>query len=144
WVNSDRPSPLSFWVDFAKIGNGAISGNFFAVNPTRPNANAYLELNLRPTASTFYPFTSTGNIQYRITKADWSNFNQSNDYSYKSGAMSENSRITIYYKGQLVYGIEPAGGSSSARVAADASAENIEALKAGSERLLAYPNPSSG
>jgi hypothetical protein len=144
WFTSDGPSPLNFWIDYAKIGNSAISGHFFAVNPARSNANAYLELNVTPTVSTFYPLTGTGNIQYRITKADWSNFNQSNDYSYKAGAMSENSRITIYYRGQLVYGTEPAGGSSSARIASDASSETSGMFRTESERLVVYPNPSSG
>ena len=35
-------------------------------------------------------------------KGDWSNYNQSNDYSYGNA-----NRITVYYDNALIYGIEP-------------------------------------
>lgn len=146
WFTSDGTSPLKFWLDYAKIGNSAISGSFVALNPVRTNANAYLELKVSPSASMFYPLTSTGNIQYRISKNDWSNFNQLNDHSYKTGAMAENSKITIYYQGQLVYGTEPATESSSARTKAGTSFEdNFTSQEATeSSTMLVYPNPTSG
>lgn len=140
WFTADGSSPLNFWVDYAKIGNNAVSGNFTPVSPVRVNADRYLELKVNPTANTFYPFTSTGNIQYRITKSDWSNFSQANDHSYQSGSvMTENARITIYYQGQLVYGTEPAL-SGSARV----SGSGQEGIETESSDQMIYPNPSSG
>jgi hypothetical protein len=139
WFTSDGASPLRFWVDYAKIGNSAVSGSFTAVNPVQTNVNNYLELKVNPPAGTFYPLTSTGNIQYRITKSDWSNFNQLNDHSYLSGAMAENIRITIYYQGQLVYGTEPASsGSARMSMTADAEETRTESVQ------MVYPNPSSG
>jgi gliding motility-associated-like protein len=107
WFTSEGTQPLTFSLDYAKIGSSYVTGSFTKLAPVRTNADTYLELKARPTASTFYPLTSTGDIQYRINKSDWSNFNQVNDHSYKSGSMSENAKITIYYKGQLVYGTEP-------------------------------------
>ncbi len=65
------------------------------------------------------PGATTGNIQYRISKSDWSAFNEANDYSYKVAAASDtNSRITVYYRGQLISGTEPAA-VASARLAAE-------------------------
>jgi hypothetical protein len=139
WFTSEGSSPLHFWIDYAKIGNSAISGSFTSVSPARNNADSYLELKVNPLAHTFYPLTSTGNIQYRITKSDWSNFNQSNDYSYQSGPMAENQKITIYYKGQLVYGTEPSAGSSMRIASTNSEQNNI--LTGGA---VVYPNPSSG
>jgi|GEM_PF-477300 len=136
WFTSDGASSLHFWIDYAKIGNSAVSGNFVGLSPVRTNANAYLELKVQPSATTFYPLSSTGNIQYRITKNDWSNFNQLNDYSYQVGSMAENSKITIYYKGQLVYGTEPAGGTTT--MSTKVEEETI------SSAPVVYPNPSSG
>ena len=132
WFTSEGTSPLHFWIDYAKIGNSAISGTFTSVNPVRTNANTYLELRVNPVANTLYPLTSTGTIQYRITKSDWSSFNQLNDYSYQAGPMAENDNVTIYYQGQLVYGAEPASSSTL-------SITNSE-----SPVHLIYPNPSSG
>jgi len=140
WFTSDGASPLHLWVDYAMIGNNAVSGNFTTVSPVRMNANNYLELNVNPQASTFYPLTSTGNIQYRITKSDWSNFNQLNDYSYQIGSMAENPRITIYYKGQLVYGTEPSSNSLST-MRMSAAEEKVETQSSGP---VVYPNPSTG
>ena len=139
WFTSDGASPLHFWVDYAKIGNNAISGSFTTVSPVRTNANTYLELKVNPLASTFYPLSSTGNIQNRITKSDWSNFNQLNDYSYQSGIMAENTRITIYYKGQLVYGTEPSSNSSAMRMSATEDKVGTQSLGS-----VVYPNPSAG
>ncbi|MCD9019870.1 cellulose binding domain-containing protein [Parachryseolinea silvisoli] len=147
WFTSDGTSPLKFWLDYAKIGNGAISGSFVALNPVRTDANVYLELKVKPSAITFYPLTSTGNIQYRISKSDWSNFNQLNDHSYKTGTMAENSGITIYYQGQLVYGTEPATENSAARTnTTDSPFEKNLKTQEGAEpsTTLVYPNPTSG
>ncbi len=132
---------MHFWIDYAKIGNSAVSGSFTNVSPVRTNANTYLELKVTPLASTFNPLTSTGTIQYRIMKSDWSNFNQLNDYSYQSGIMAENPKITIY-KGQLVYGTEPSSTNSSSMMTM--SSDEGQSEKTQSSGPVVYPNPSAG
>ncbi len=141
WFTSEGASPLHFWIDYAKIGNSAVSGSFTNVSPVRTNANTYLELKVTPLASTFNPLTSTGTIQYRIMKSDWSNFNQLNDYSYQSGIMAENPKITIY-KGQLVYGTEPSSTNSSSMMTM--SSDEGQSEKTQSSGPVVYPNPSAG
>ena len=48
-------------------------------------------------------------IKVRVHKSDWSNYNQSNDYSFEAGAntYSPTQRIGLYYKGKLISGSEP-------------------------------------
>jgi uncharacterized protein YjdB len=108
WFTADGTANLNYWVDFAKLGAGNISGQFTA-NQQKIHADTYFELKAAPSAGKLYPLSSTGNIQYRIAKSDWSVFDETNDHSYKAaGTFAENNKITVYYKGQLVYGEEPA------------------------------------
>ena len=138
WFTTEGSSPLNFTVDYVKMGTTAVTGSFTGVSPAQPTANAYLELKMNPVANTFYPSGATGNIQYRITKSDHSSFNQSNDYSYQNGTLAENQRITVYHKGQLVYGTEPIGRSSSSARASTPEVSEIQT------EPVVYPNPSNG
>lgn len=149
WFTPDGTSALKFAIDYAKIGNGAISSTFNSVSPLRQNASTYLELKVTPSNTNFYPLTSTGNIQYRINKSDWSNFTQTNDYSYVTGAMAANPKVTLYHKGILVYGTEPAvagpvtmmaNNAATIREASSTSSFGIPE----SQGLVLFPNPSAG
>jgi cellulose 1,4-beta-cellobiosidase len=44
-----------------------------------------------------------------MSKADWSNFNEANDYSYDptKTAYANWDRVTLYRNGTLVWGVEP-------------------------------------
>jgi uncharacterized protein YjdB len=107
WFTADGTASLNYWIDFAKLAAGNISGQF-AANQQRTQADTYFELKGAASLGKLYPLSSTGNIQYRIAKSDWSAFDETNDYSYKAaGPFAENNKITVYYKGQLVYGQEP-------------------------------------
>ncbi|GAB3740742.1 cellulose binding domain-containing protein [Spirosoma lituiforme] len=111
WFTAEGSQSLNYWIDYAKLGNPNATGRFVR-NVGRSNADTYLELKVNASVGMLYPLGTTGNIQCRITKADWSNFTETNDHSYKAaGAMAENDRVTIYYKGQLICGTEPASGS---------------------------------
>jgi uncharacterized protein YjdB len=112
WFTADGTASLNYWVYFAKLGAGNISGQFTA-NQQKIHADTYFELKAAPSPGKLYPLSSTGNIQYRIAKSDWSVFDETNDHSYKAaGTFAENNKITVYYKGQLVYGEEPAAQSN--------------------------------
>jgi gliding motility-associated-like protein len=108
WFTKDGTQSLNYWIDYAKKGSGNISGNFVSLGAAINGADTYLELAVNAAAGTLYPLSTSGNIQYRIAKSDWSNFNELNDYSYlPKDVMKENNHITVYYKGQLIYGTEP-------------------------------------
>ncbi|MCF0053448.1 Ig-like domain-containing protein [Dyadobacter sp. LJ53] len=112
WFTADGTASLNYWIDFAKLAAANISGQFTG-NQQRTQADTYFELKAAPSLGKLYPLSSTGNIQYRIAKSDWSAFDETNDHSYKAaGTFAENNKITVYYKGQLVYGQEPATQSN--------------------------------
>ncbi|WPV00721.1 LamG-like jellyroll fold domain-containing protein [Mucilaginibacter sp. cycad4] len=118
WFTKDGTQSLNYWIDYAKKGSGNISGNFVPLSTALTGADTYLELAVNSSVGPLYPLSSSGNIQYRITKADWSSFNELNDYSYLAkDVMKENNHITVYYKGQLIYGTEPSAGSMSLKSA---------------------------
>jgi gliding motility-associated-like protein len=111
FTNEDA-KPLNYWIDYAKIGASKISGQFSPLLPADTMADTYFRLKVDSSAGKLYPLSTTGNIQYRIAKTDWSAFNQANDYSYRSGGSGENPHICVYYQDQLIYGTEPAGAIS--------------------------------
>ncbi|MCC2546589.1 T9SS type A sorting domain-containing protein [Hymenobacter sp. BT175] len=113
WFSAEGSAGLNYWVDYARLGRANVTGQFTRLEPARAGADAYLELNFAPGLGTLYPLSGTGGIQYRIAKADWSGFLESNDFSYQpAGPLAENDHITVYYQGQLIYGTEPAAASA--------------------------------
>ncbi len=132
WLSTEGPQALNYWVDYAELGNGKVKGQFTRLSPPRTGADAYFELKIDSTAGTLFPLSTSGNIQYRLAKADWSAFNETNDHSYRpAGPIANNDHLTLYYQGQLLYGIEPPAGSN--RLAA----EGGEGL-----RVVVSPNPT--
>jgi hypothetical protein len=106
-------------------------------------ADTYFEIKMKPTLGNLYPAGNTGNIQYRIAKTDWSNFTFTNDWSYKAPApLALNDHITVYYKGQLIYGTEPTA-AQQARVAANTPGEVVDDLNAASGKIVLFPNPAT-
>lgn len=145
WFTTEGNATLNRWIDYAQLGNANITGTFTRLSQPRTGADAYLELGFNPALGLLYPLCNTGSIQYRITKSDWSAFDQNNDHSYTLPAtLAENARITVYYKGQLIAGIEPSealltsGATPNVKtIATQPSAEM--ALSA----VAVYPNPVS-
>ena len=144
WFTGDGTAALNYWVDYAQLGNTYISGQFVPVVPVRDSADTYFELTVDSAAGTLYPLSSTGNIQYRIAKADWSNFNETNDYSFlpDTSVFVVNPHITVYYKGQLVSGYEPSGNMGTRYAAGLVNA--ALAMSPGNVRTTIYPNPVTG
>jgi len=103
WFTADGNSALKDTCYYAAIGCGAITATF--VHTGGHDADHYLQLQL---SGTLAPGQSTGMIQERITKANWSMFDQTNDYSYGSSMVTQAwTRITAYHNGQLIWGVEP-------------------------------------
>ncbi|SFD49219.1 Por secretion system C-terminal sorting domain-containing protein [Chitinophaga sp. CF118] len=138
WFTAEDTTALNYWIDYAKLSNYNITGRFERLNPTADGADTYFELKVKPAAGILYPLSNTGNIQYRIAKVNWSNFVQTNDYSYLPlSSFGENSHVTVYYKGQLIYGAEPVANGAATRTAVK-SGWQADVLKA---VIKMYPNP---
>lgn len=133
----DNAAALNYWIDYAAVGVQQISGSFVRLSPAPDSADAYFEVKIKPTAGVLYPLSNSGNIQYRLTKANWSAFVQTNDHSYQQGVLSLNPRTTLYYKGQLIWGTEPGAAGTSSRLA---FAEN-KTVPSPSADIAVFPNP---
>jgi len=103
WFTEDGNFGLKYTCTYAASGCSAITGTF--VKAGGKDSDHYLQLQL---SGTLAPGASTGMIQQRITKANLSIFDQTNDYSYGSSMTSQAwTHITAYYNGHLIWGQEP-------------------------------------
>jgi hypothetical protein len=113
WFTKDGTQALSSWCDYTPRGCANLTQSFVAVSPAVATADTYLQLAFGAGAGTLAPGQSTGDIQIRVAKSDWSNFNQANDWSFdatKGSAAADWSNVTVYVNGALAWGTEPVTG----------------------------------
>jgi cellulose 1,4-beta-cellobiosidase len=87
-------------IDWAVVG---------AANIDRTFGDGYVELSFKSGAGSIAAGGQSGDIQLRMFKTDWSNFDESDDYSYDPTKTSYQDwdKVTLYQGGSLVWGIEP-------------------------------------
>lgn len=107
YFTKDGSQSLSSWIDWAQIGGSNIQMTFS--NASGTNADTYIELSFTSGAGSIPAGGQTGDIQLRIAKSDWSNFNELNDYSFDATKTSYTdwNKVTLYRSGTLVWGLEP-------------------------------------
>ncbi len=105
----DGARPQEFHCDYAQVGSANVTGTFGTLTPAKPGADTYLEVGFTTSAGTLAPGQNSGEIQLRINKDNWSNYNESNDFSYDGTKQSyaDWDKIALYYQGELVWGLEP-------------------------------------
>lgn len=98
----------SFWCDWASIGSTNVKYQFVKLDNPVTGADYYLELSFSTAAGTLKPGQSA-EIQTRISKSNWSNYTQTNDYSFNatSNQYVNTEKVTGYIDNTLVWGIEP-------------------------------------
>jgi endoglucanase len=109
WYTNPDGKAQQFWCDYAAIGCDNIHGQFGTVQPPRTKANSYLEISFASGAPNLAPNTDTGEMKLRFNRTDFSNYDESQDYSYPGPTTTYTlaTHITVYYKGTLVWGTEP-------------------------------------
>ncbi|MQY12600.1 hypothetical protein SRB5_27360 [Streptomyces sp. RB5] len=102
---SDSASSYTTWCDWAQMGCGNLTQSVVA-NGSTAGADHYLKVT--PTSGSLAAGANTGEIQLRLHKADWSNFNEADDYSHStSTSFTDAPKIGVYVGGQLVWGTAP-------------------------------------
>ncbi len=100
--------PESYWCDYARLGCGNVQGSFVRLSSPTAKADHYLQLSFSAGAGILSPGDSSGEIQNRFNKNDWSNYNGNGDYSWAAyTTYTLWDHITVYYEGQLIWGTEP-------------------------------------
>ncbi|WP_426455011.1 glycosyl hydrolase [Paenibacillus sp. S-38] len=107
YFTQDGSQALNSWVDWAQIGSANVQRTFGTA--AGAGADTYVELSFTDAAGTIPAGGQTGDIQLRIAKADWSNFNEAGDYSFDASktAYGDWSKVTLYQGGTLVWGSQP-------------------------------------
>ena len=91
--------------DWAVIGCGNLTHSV-KTNGSAPGASHYLEVSFG--SGTLAAGASTGEIQMRLNKSDWSNFNEADDYSRStSTSYADASKVGLYVTGALAWGTAP-------------------------------------
>ncbi|WP_010248401.1 cellulose binding domain-containing protein [Acetivibrio cellulolyticus] len=114
YYTMDSSASQSFSVDFASVGSSNITGTFTTVSPSVTGTDCYFEVGFSSSAGTLAAGSST-EIQARYNKSDWSNYNQSNDYSFNptATAYADTDKVTVYLSGTLNSGTPPSGSGTT-------------------------------
>ncbi|MNP33657.1 Endoglucanase 1 precursor [compost metagenome] len=109
YFTNEGSSSLSFWTDWAQVGTNNVIGTFATINPGKAGADRYLEISFSSSSGMIPAGGQSGDIQIRVSKNDWSNFNFSNDYSFDGtkSSYTDWNKVTLHDSGTLVWGIEP-------------------------------------
>ncbi len=104
----DGEKTQSFWCDYSNIASTKITANYVKLDAPVSNADYYIEIGFTNDAGNLAA-GSFVDINARVAKNDWSNYTQSNDYSFNAQAASFVSwdKTPAYISGSKVWGIEP-------------------------------------
>ncbi|MEC0333664.1 xyloglucanase [Paenibacillus macerans] len=104
----DGEKGQNLFCDWTQVGSGNVTGSFVKLPEAANGADYYAEIGFTEAAGTLAP-GQTIDLHIRISKEDWSNYSQSDDYSFNPDATSyaETLKITGYVGGALQWGLEP-------------------------------------
>lgn len=104
----DGEETQTFWSDWASVGSANVTSTFVKMTAPAVGADYYVEVGFTSDAGTLQPGESA-EIQGRFSKNNWSNYNQSDDYSFMAAGnqYTDHNKVTGYVSSQLVWGIEP-------------------------------------
>ncbi|KNY29419.1 cohesin domain-containing protein [Pseudobacteroides cellulosolvens] len=125
YFTKDSNKELKYYSDYVSMGS--VSTAFYDLSPAAAKADKYIEI--KPSSGTIstagaqWPKQSEVNIQGRVARSDWSNFDQSNDHSYMSATSQyvENPYIAVFESGTLIAGTVPGGVVSNPPTATKAA-----------------------
>ena len=104
----DGVKPQNFYCDYTPVGSSNVIGTFTTMATAKTGADTYLEVGFTSGAGSL---AGGGDvvIQARVAKNDWTNYTQTDDYSFNSSATSyaDWTKTPVYVSGVLQWGTEP-------------------------------------
>ena len=97
WYTVDGVRPQVYWCDWTPGGCNNVTSQFVAVNPARTNADFYVQVGFTAGMGSLAAGQTGGEIQGRFNKDNWTNYDESNDWSYDGTklAFADWDRITL-------------------------------------------------
>ncbi|MEV8034422.1 glycoside hydrolase family 6 protein [Streptomyces sp. NPDC086182] len=107
WFTGESSSAgYQTFCDWAQLGCSTVRTSVSAVAPSRTGADHYLEVGFN--SGSLAAGADSGDLQLRMAKSDWSNFDESDDYSRGANtSYADAAKVTVYVAGTLVWGTEP-------------------------------------
>ncbi|MFJ9431540.1 cellulose binding domain-containing protein [Streptomyces sp. NPDC101490] len=112
YFSADTPgTAYRFACDWAVRGCANVTGTFGTLAPGTPTADRYLEVGFTAAAGSLAPGATSGDLQLRFHRADWSQLRQSDDHSFGPDRTSyaDWTKVTAHLAGGLVWGTAPGG-----------------------------------
>lgn len=108
YYTSDGSQQQNFWCDWSSVGSSNVSGRFEKLPSAKESADSYLEISFSSAAGSIAPGEAI-EVQARFSKSDWTNYDQSNDYSFNATDNSyvDWNKVTAYSGDNLIWGVEP-------------------------------------
>ncbi|MEZ0484442.1 cellulose binding domain-containing protein [Fibrella aquatica] len=99
----------NLFINYAQLGNQKVRLRYVPLNPARQGAQGYVEYSFTEAAGNLAAGANSGPIQTYLAKSDYGSLYEPDDYSYAPvrNQLVSNLRITAYYDGVLVAGLEP-------------------------------------
>lgn len=129
WYTVDANQSQTLNCDYATIGCGGVTGTFVNIPSGSTNlttaSDTYLEVGFTTDAG-HLSAGGQADLYLRINKTDWSNYVETNDYSFDGTktVLSRWDHITLYRNGTLVWGVQPSNGQAGVTQTASAVATN--------------------
>ncbi|WP_025742139.1 PKD domain-containing protein [Aquimarina pacifica] len=109
WYTPEHEVDMNFNVDYTAVSG--VTGTFGSVDD-----QDYIEIGFSASSGNLSANGESGEIQTRINHLGFQAHDQSNDFSFDSGktSLKPHVLVTLYYQGELVWGLEPIddGGNS--------------------------------
>ncbi|QKZ12649.1 cellulose binding domain-containing protein [Spirosoma sp. KUDC1026] len=113
-------------VNYAQVGGQNVRLRYVPLSPAQPGASGYVEVSFTAGAGNLAAGANTGPIQAYFAKSDYGALFEPDDYSYNPvrDQLRATQRITAYYDGVLIAGIEPGSGAQVRSVRALTESRN--------------------
>ena len=103
-------------IDYAAVGANNVKAQ---IGPADRTGLATLRLQFTDAAGSIKPYTSGGDIAVRLHKSDWSGYDQSANFSFRSDTnLTDWDHVGLYRAGVLVWGSEPGARGAAENVPA--------------------------
>ncbi|MFY0579856.1 cellulose binding domain-containing protein [Cystobacter fuscus] len=109
YFTPDSNESVQVACDYAAVNCSNVTSSVVQLSTPKTGATHYIEFGFATGAGSVAAGRDTGEIQIRFNKSNWTNFDESNDYSFDSTktSFSTTSKMTVFRSGVLVWGTEP-------------------------------------